>query len=122
MSCVLCPSEATVDHHISYDPVVKVPLCGHCHKKEHPTPRKIIVDLSKRTKINVNPYGQFYLPVDIRKHSKLDNVNISSILGFNACIIFQENTSAKELLKSLDKIKKMLKNENCEEILNGTTN
>jgi hypothetical protein len=37
MKCVVCNlRQADQEHHVSYDPELKIPICKECHKKVHP--------------------------------------------------------------------------------------
>jgi bifunctional DNA-binding transcriptional regulator/antitoxin component of YhaV-PrlF toxin-antitoxin module len=80
-----------------------------------------------RKKISTNRYGQFYLPTDFRKTLLMPEDKEStfeSISDTRIVVLMPVGMKAKEVLRSLDVIKKQLKNEEQDEerILNGTTN
>lgn len=81
-----------------------------------------------RKHISTNRYGQFYLPTDFRKALQIPENkegSLEAISNTKTVLLMPVGMKAKDVLKSLDVIKKHLKHEEQideEELLIGTTN
>jgi len=94
-SCVLCDSFKEVqDHHISYDPEIKAPLCKKCHDKEPKTLRK-----HEYKTFLISRYGTANIPSKIR--SELGGDKLMYMLNPKSAIIFNPNTPKTILMQSL---------------------